>query len=335
MSINEIVFEGPRHHQAKSSNSSKSKPLSVQLPRLTAMLRCSLLASPSSSSTADELFVERLKLLKQAHEESTTEDLAPHLLGPSHASAPRSARDAHSRFVCAVQIAVGSSVTGSELSAYANAVFGALQSHHASPELLRATLGTTLGTTPSPGQYAQLLDAANLLSEERNALSLGPAEPAFGQLPLQEEEEEWSYSPIARSGSRELQPATPEPLSPHSAVLRLCKPIQVHPGARAEAASTNPAAASGRLVPLLENQAGPSSWPAASSQPTTQRGGEAYPDADNDAMGIRHAKASLTWLQNLYCNLKGKKAPSVGGDDAELLLLLKVLCPPPACHGLE
>jgi hypothetical protein len=303
----------------------------VQLPRLTAMLRCSLLASPSSSSTADELFVERLKLLKQVHGDSTTEDLAPHLLGASHASAPRSARDAHSRFVCAVQIAVGNSVAGPELSTYANAVFGALQSHHASPELLRATLGTI----PSPGQYAQLLDAANLLSEERNALSLGPAEPAFGQLPLQEEEEEWSYSPIARRGSRELQPATPDPLSPHSAVLRLCKPIQAHLGARAAAASTNPAAASGRLVPLLENHAGPSSWPAASSQPTTQRGGEAYSDADNDAMGVRHAKASLTWLQNLYCNLKGKKAPSVGGDDAELLLLLKVLCPPRACHSLE
>jgi hypothetical protein len=283
----------------------------VQMPRLTAMLRSSLLASPSSSSTADQLFVERLKLLQHDPKDSSHASNAyatPHLLGAAPHAAPRSARDAYHHFVAAVHAVLGDSIAGSELAAYIQAVFVALQSRHASPALLQ----TTLGATPTEQQYASLLATARRLSEERASLSLAPAESASGHRP--QEEPEWCYSPP--------EPATPEPLSPHSALVHLCKPIRTAPVA-------TPANSAGPYQPA-ESRAGPStsawepsSWQLGQSQAGAGAGG--YPDSDDEAMGVRHAKASLTWLENLYCTLKGRKPPSQGGDDTELLLILKVL----------
>ena len=279
------------------------------MPRLTAMLRSAVFATPSSAFTADQLYIERQKQLQGASR-SSTEQPSVHLLGPEPHKAPRKAKDAHAAFTSAVQEALSTDVAGRELAEHVHAAFVALRV----PGCTIASLKDVFGRQPSQQQFAHLKGASQRLAKERSALKLPPADagadskadssPPNGR-------KEWRYEPDVP------EPATPEPLSPRSAVLRLCQPQQ----ADAAPVAAAPAPAVSSLFDA--GSAGPSTSRAAAA-PARAHNPDIDPDSDDEAMGARRARASLTWLQGVYCQLTGREPPSRGGDDTVLLLILQV-----------
>lgn len=279
------------------------------------MLRSAVFTTPSSAYTADQLFVERQKALQNASR-SSTDQPSQHLLGSGHQKAPRAARDAHAAFTSAVQAALGSEVAGHELAEHVHAAFVALQTKGCTA----ASLKDVFGQQPSQEHLARLRGASQRLAKERAALKLAPADAASkgSDTSSTSSRTEWRYEPDVP------QPATPEPLSPRSAVLRLCEPQHAAP---IHAAAAPPA---DTLFTL--DAAGPST--SQSAAPARAHNADVDPDSDDEAMGVRRARASLTWLQGVYCQLTGREPPSRGGDDTVLLLILQARSAPAVCHLL-
>jgi hypothetical protein len=289
------------------------------VPRCTAVLRSTIFTSPSSSNTADQLFVERAKTLGMQGSTEPNAAAGPHLLGDDHTKAPRAARSAHAAFTTAVTSALGTDAAGEELAAYITETYNALAGGVAAAEGLRCILGTV----PAVGQFAVLQSTFQALQQERWALGLADT----------------ALSDITDTGTTEAREWRPPPglpaivsatlSSPRSAMLRLCN-LSAASTAMAtldpSTLATSDASSSSAVPSSLWNS---SSVPAAAepSRAPVPRPHNAIvdPDSDDEVMGTHHATATLTWLQNLFCGMTGQSPPSRGGDDTVLLLILQVL----------
>lgn len=294
------------------------------MPRFTATLRHALFKTPSSASTADQLYVAQSKNLAECTASNSVSSVhKPSLLGPDHKRAPRNARDALATFTSAVQEALGTDAAGEELAAYLVATYNALLTPGASA----ATLRDVLGTTPTPQQVGALKDTHQTLHRARASRGLleGPAPTADSDAVPQRQP--WRPPVPIETGP---------PLSPRSAILRLCDPSGTNAALAASPFATglftddtNGAAASSSStafgVAFSTAQTAAAAAAPALPQPTLRaRNPEIDPDSDDEAEGVRRRAASLTWLEGLFCRMTCQSPPSRGGDDTVLLLILQV-----------
>ena len=291
----------------------------MQTPRFTATLRAGLFQTPSSAFSADQLYVERSR--KQGAVADQAQSITPHLLGPEHARAPRTARDAYSAFLSAVKGALGTDTAGDDLAAYALETYNAL----CEPGASARTLHSVFGTAPSSSSVGALKQAWQGLQRARASLNLPDPPAAAGH------DSDFGDAAAAHAWQPEIPIATEAPLSPRSAILRLCDPsgklASLSSFARASGSSTdtNGAASSSVAAAKPWGAAFSTQGAGAAAGPTPLRHNAAIdPDSDDEAAGVRRAKASLTWLQELLCGMTGQSPPSRGGDDTVLLLILQV-----------
>ena len=295
----------------------------MQVPRFTATLRDGVVTTPTSALSADQLFVQQQKAL-QEQEGGSAGQQSPgptqSLLGANAATAPRTAKDALAAFTGAVKNALGTDAAGAELAAYLSATYSALLAPGASA----ATLRSVLGGMPSADAFGRLRSAFMDLQRARTSLKL-PEDPAQG-------------ADARGNGAAPWQPAVPivvePPLSPRSAVLRLCDPSGRRHAALsaafglADSASDTPAHASAPvdIAAGLAATAANKSAASAAAAVADQHNAAFDPASDDEAAGVKRSKASLTWLQGIVCGISGQSPPSRGGDDTVLLLVMQVRC---------
>lgn len=254
--------------------------------------------------------------MQGAEEPSAT--AGSHLLGRNHTKAPRAARNAHATFTSAVTSALGTDAAGAELAAYVNETYKALAGGVVAAEGLRSILGTV----PTVDHFSVLQSTFQALQQERETLGL--SDTALSDITGAGTVEAQEWRPPAGLPAIVSAPAS----SPRSALLRLCNlsaasaalstrmPSALDPG---HASSSSGAAGS-----LWSTAFAPVAAAARRAPAPRPRNAMVDPDSDDEAMGVRRAAATLTWLQNLFCGMTGQSPPSRGGDDTALMLILQV-----------